>query len=173
MKRQMQSKVRGPKSKVQSPRSKVLTAVAFAFALAAGWCQGQVLWQVPLSWQPAMPWWVSNPTGTNLNLVDFLQTQNTNMAVIAGVITNVALLNTTNTFAGSNFFAAGLTANGVVLRQISLLPTNSIPLGATGITNWVLLNMTNAGPILVATNAAAGTAGSFQKITFGTPAAWP
>ena len=74
----------------------------------------------------------------------------------------------------TNISAGNITAtNGIVLPQLVYLPTNSIPVGSTGVTNWVLLNLTNYGPILIATNAAAGLAGSFQKITFGSPVPFP
>jgi hypothetical protein len=58
--------------------------------------------------------------------------------------------------------------NGYPLFQLSKIPTNSIPRGSPGVTNWVLCNVTNYGPILLATNTAAG---GYQKITFGAPSA--
>lgn len=54
------------------------------------------------------------------------------------------------------------------LYQAAQVPTNLIPVSPVGITNWLLCNITNLGPILVATNTADG---GFQKITLPAPSA--
>ena len=82
--------------------------------LAAGAGRGQVFRSVPLTYVPASPWWVVNPTGTNLTLADFLQTQNTNWAAMAGglsVTQQVVLFSgtsVTNALAWTNVFQSGL-----------------------------------------------------------------
>jgi hypothetical protein len=71
-------------------------------------------------------------------------------------------------FHTNGIFKSNVTAtNGLTLPQINWIPTNSIPASSTGVTNWVLCNLTNnlsgtaisGGPTYVATNIAA--AGSF------------
>lgn len=55
---------------------------------------------------------------------------------------------------------AWLTNNaGKQFQSLASIPTNSIPASSSGITNYVLLNLTNVGPAFVATNPA--SAGSF------------
>src|ERR1035441_8418204 len=54
--------------------------------LAAGAGRGQVFRIVPLTDVPASPWWVVNPTGTNLTQADFNQTANTNWAAIQATL---------------------------------------------------------------------------------------
>lgn len=52
----------------------------FGLVLSGG---AQTIRQVPLAYQPDSPWWVTNPTGTNLTVEDALQTMNTNFAALA------------------------------------------------------------------------------------------
>lgn len=71
----------------------------------------------------------------------------------------------------------GVTVNGgLSLPQLDWIPTNSIPSSSSGVTNWVICNLTNSvgggGITLVATNTAA--AGSFLLLRpTVTASTWP
>ena len=101
-------------------KMRVMAAVVAAglLLLAAGAGRGQVFRIVPLSDVPASPWWVVNPTGTNLTQADFNQTANTNWAAIQATlagglsVTQQVVLfsgtSITNALAWTNAYQSGL-----------------------------------------------------------------
>ena len=69
-------------------------------------------------------------------------------------------------------FGVPVNVNSLELPALDNIPTNSIPPSTAARTNWVLVNLTNSGPVLIATNL--GVAGGFLKsVPTLTTSAWP
>ena len=77
---------------------------------------------------------------------------------------------------GNNKQAVAAWKVGLEIPQLSIFPTNYIPSSSSGVTNFVLLNLTNTinggGLQFVATNTAASGSFILRKIT-QTETAWP
>lgn len=71
-----------------------------------------------------------------------------------------------------NLYGSITATNGLFLPQLVFIPTNSIPASSSVITNYVLINLTNVGPVYVATNYQASDSFILAKPTL-TLSTWP